>query len=228
VRPDIAPQDVLARDIIGPAPGAMAAFRRRLLEDTADVALLAQDAAGAWRRVGTPSRAPIRPAVDDGDGQDVGSNAWALAPSRMASGRAMLMRNPHLAWSAGYYEAHLRVPGKLDFYGDFRIGGPFTVIGGFNRELGFSTTNNATRSHEFYALRAHPSLPDHVLLDGAAVPLRCDTVTVEYRDGTGRPPPCAKSGRARWAPSCTATTASSTSTAPPRRASTAPASSGWR
>jgi acyl-homoserine-lactone acylase len=44
-----------------------------------------------------------------------GSNAWAFAPRRTKSGRAILLRNPHLAWTAGYYEAHLTVPGVLDF-----------------------------------------------------------------------------------------------------------------
>ena len=116
------------------------------------------------------------------DPQNVGSNAWALAPSRTASGRAILLRNPHLSWTAGYYEAHVRVPGKLDFYGDFRIGGPFTVIGGFNPYLGFATTNNASRSHEFYAFRADPSRPDAILVDGVSRPLRREVVTVEYRD----------------------------------------------
>jgi acyl-homoserine-lactone acylase len=184
VRPDIVAEDVLARDIGGPAAGPMNAFRRRLLEDTADVALLAADGSGGWRRIGSRTAAAPGAASED-DGDDVGSNAWALAPHRTRSGHAMLMRNPHLAWSAGYYEAHLRVPGRLDFYGDFRIGGPFTVIGGFNRHLGFSTTNNATRSHEFYALRAHPTLRDHVLLDGAAVPLQLDSISVEYRAADG-------------------------------------------
>src|SRR6185369_8103367 len=59
---------------------------------------------------------------------DDGSNAWAFAPSRTKSGKAILLRNPHLAWTAGYYEAQVTVPGVLDFYGDFRIGGPFIVV----------------------------------------------------------------------------------------------------
>jgi acyl-homoserine-lactone acylase len=96
-----------------------------------------------------------------------------------------MLRNPHLSWTAGYYEAHLRVPGKLDFYGDFRIGGPFSVIGGFNRYLGFATTNNANRTHEFYAFHADPTRENHFLLDGASVPLQREVVTVEYRDSTG-------------------------------------------
>jgi acyl-homoserine-lactone acylase len=78
-----------------------------------------------------------------GVNSDDGSNAWAFAPGRTKSGKAILVRNPHLAWTAGYYEAHVTVPGVLDFYGDFRVGGPFIVVGGFNRYLGWSTTNNS-------------------------------------------------------------------------------------
>lgn len=114
-----------------------------------------------------------------------GSNAWAFAPSRTRSGHAILVRNPHLSWTAGYYEAHVTVPGVLDFYGDFRIGGPFGVIGGFNRYLGWSTTNNDTDLDEIYALDVDSSRPDHYLFEGASVPLRREQVTVSYRNGTG-------------------------------------------
>ena len=113
-----------------------------------------------------------------------GSNAWALAPSRTTSGRAILLRNPHLAWSAGYYEAHVTVPGVLDFYGDFRIGGPLVVIGGFNRHLGWATTNsNSGDLTEIYALDRDPSSPDRYVLDGASLPIARTTVTVQVRDG---------------------------------------------
>jgi acyl-homoserine-lactone acylase len=114
-----------------------------------------------------------------------GSNAWAFAPSRTRSGRAILVRNPHLAWTAGYYEAHVTVPGVLDFYGDFRIGGPFGVVGGFNRHLGFATTNNAPDLDEIYALDVDSSRADHYLFEGTSLPLERDLVTVAYRNGPG-------------------------------------------
>jgi acyl-homoserine-lactone acylase len=197
VEPDFTAQDVFARDISWPGEAAMSSFVQRLA-DSGDGALLVLDETGSWRRAGPPAT-EARPAAPGdepgrveagrraatGPDDDVGSNAWALAPGRTTSGNAILLRNPHLAWTAGYYEAHLRVPGKLDFYGDFRIGGPFTVIGGFNAHLGFATTNNAARSHEFYALRADPARPDHVVLDGASLPLQRDVVTVEYRHEGG-------------------------------------------
>jgi acyl-homoserine-lactone acylase len=116
---------------------------------------------------------------------NVGSNAWALAPSRTSSRHAILLRNPHLQWDAGYYEAHATVPGVLDFYGDFRIGGPFTVIGGFNRDLGWATTNNDSPGDAIYALEVVPGAVDQVLFDGTAVRLTRETVTVEYRNGAG-------------------------------------------
>lgn len=116
---------------------------------------------------------------------DEGSNAWAFAPSRTRSGRAILLRNPHLSWDAGYWEAHVTIPGQLNFYGDFRMGGPFGVIGGFNEQLGWSTTNNATDTDEVYALDLQPWYPNRYLFDGGAVPLQKRDVTVDYKTDRG-------------------------------------------
>ncbi len=120
---------------------------------------------------------------EEGATADDGSNTWAFAPSRTQSGKAILMRNPHLTWTAGYYEAHMTVPGVIDFYGDFRIGGPFAVIGGFNKQLGWSTTNNSQDLDEFYALDADPAKPDHYIFDGSSVPLKRELFTVPFRNG---------------------------------------------
>lgn len=204
MRPDFTAYDVLARDIRWPSSAAMNRFRRLVAAGDAEQALAGvpvEDEAATWnlarggaveldgKGVLVPDLAdPVEPErlilVAEED-HNVGSNSLALGPSRTESGNAILLRNPHLSWTAGYYEAHVRVPGKLDFYGDFRIGGPFTVIGGFNPYLGFATTNNSTRLHEFYAFKVDPDRPDHILLDGASIPLRRELVTVEYRDGDG-------------------------------------------
>ena len=134
-----------------------------------------------------PRRDTTRGENDDADGQNniVGSNAWAFAPSRTKSGKAILLRNPHLSWTAGYYEAHLTVPGVMDFYGDFRIGGPFVVVGGFNRYLGWATTNNNQDLDEIYALDVDPKNTNHYLFDRASLPLMRELITVEFRNGEG-------------------------------------------
>ncbi len=118
-------------------------------------------------------------ALDDNDG----SNAWAFSPERTRSGKAILLRNPHLSWTAGYYEAHITVPGILDFYGDFRIGSPFAVVGGFNRDLGWSTTNNSPDLDTIYSLDADPKSEDRYIFDGRSVPLRREVLAVAVKNG---------------------------------------------
>jgi acyl-homoserine-lactone acylase len=124
-----------------------------------------------------------------------GSNAWTFNKSRTKSGKAILLRNPHLAWNAGYYEAHVIVPGVVDFYGDFRIGGTFGTVGGFNRYLGFATTNNAPQTSQIYALEADPQRDNHYLLDGRSHALQERKTTVEYRTPDGG---IATSTRSSW------------------------------
>jgi len=114
-----------------------------------------------------------------------GSSAWALAPSRTASGAAILLRNPHLSWEAGYWEAHVVVPDRLDFYGDFRIGAPLGIIGGFNPHLGFATTNNDVDNAQVYALEVDPDRADHYVLDGASIPIGRESLTLRFRNGDG-------------------------------------------
>lgn len=126
----------------------------------------------------------VEPAPPLGADADVGSNAWALAPSRTKSGRAILLRNPHLAWTAGYWEAHVTVPGKLDFYGDFRIGSAFSVIGGFNKDLGWATTNNAPDLDEVYELDLDAANPERYRFDGTTIPIRYESITLPYRIGS--------------------------------------------
>lgn len=138
---------------------------------------LARDSA---RTAGLPREEEESPAYSDD-----GSNAWAFAPSRSKTGNTILLRNPHLAWTAGYWEAHVTVPGKLDFYGDFRIGSPFAVVAGFNANLGWATTNNAADLDEVYALDVDPAEPDHYLFDGVSVALRSINNTVSYTSANG-------------------------------------------
>ncbi len=166
---DFTGYDVASLDIIGPPAAKIRAFLNKI----------------------NPPVTPDRPSVinnnNEGDetNPDDGSNAWAFAPSRTKSGKAILLRNPHLAWTAGYYEAHMTVPGVVDFYGDFRIGGPFDVIGGFNRNLGWSTTNNHQDLDEIYALDVDPASVDHYLFDGASLSVKRELQTVTFRNGDG-------------------------------------------
>jgi len=83
---------------------------------------------------------------------DLGSNAYAIAPGRSASGNAMLVQNPHLPWVQEFlwFESHLNLNGK-DMYGSSLVGFPGISIG-FNRNLGWSHTNNVIDNADTYEL----------------------------------------------------------------------------
>ncbi len=73
-----------------------------------------------------------------------GSNEWAVAPSRSASGKAMLANDPHLALNtpATWYQNHLRAtPAGLDVVGSTFPGVPYVVLGQ-NRHITWGATVN--------------------------------------------------------------------------------------
>ena len=165
------------------------------------------DAAQFVRDTQRGADAPPEPGTAEDIAFDLdGSNAWAFDGTRTTSGKAILLRNPHLTWGRNatlltrllgstYYEAHVRVPGVLEFYGDFRIGGAFGIIGGFNRYLGWATTNNYPRYSQVYALAAHPALENHAVLDGEPLALTERTTVVDYRTADGD---AATESRSTW------------------------------
>ncbi|HVU88874.1 MAG TPA: penicillin acylase family protein [Pirellulales bacterium] len=73
----------------------------------------------------------------------VGSNAWAIAPSRTKNGHAMLMANPHQPWFGfgQLLEAHLRSGDGWNFSGATFYGSPLPTIG-HNEHAGWSFTVN--------------------------------------------------------------------------------------
>ncbi len=179
--PDFTGVDALANDVYTWSRSDAAAFVRaevrRAEERTGRLPELRPESPTSWSHAELQDAA-VDPAVD-------GSNAWALDGSRTTSGHAILLRNPHLSWLAGYYEAHVRIGDELEFYGDFRIGGAFGIIGGFNRHLGWATTNNSPRYSQVYAVPRHPTRDDHLLIDGRAVALRDSTITVDWTNPDG-------------------------------------------
>ena len=73
-----------------------------------------------------------------------GSNEWAVAPSRSASGQALLANDPHLALDtpATWYQNHLRaIPAGFDVVGSSFAGVPYVVLGQ-NRHITWGATVN--------------------------------------------------------------------------------------
>jgi len=112
-----------------------------------------------------------------------GSNGWAIAPQRSASGEAMLLANPHLPWSEAFrwYEAHLIAP-DLNVYGASLVGIPVLNIA-FNDQLGWTHTVNPHDGWDAYQLRLRE---DGYWFDGQVRPFEVSTqsLRVKQADGT--------------------------------------------
>src|SRR6267154_5271716 len=73
----------------------------------------------------------------------IGSNMWVIGKGRSASGKGILLANPHLPWKGPliFQEVQITVPGKINVSGATLVG--FPVVGiGFNDFLGWSHTIN--------------------------------------------------------------------------------------
>ena len=116
---------------------------------------------------------------------EVGSNNWAVSPSRSASGHALLSGDPHLGLTLPsiWYEVHLQVPGDLDVYGVTLPGIPAVIIG-FNRDVAWSFTNTGADVVDYYwETLDHTVTPTRYLLDGEWRPL--DLSVEHYRGQDG-------------------------------------------
>lgn len=117
--------------------------------------------------------------------QPKGSNGWAIAPSRSASGNSMLLANPHLPWSDLFlwYEAQISAPG-MDAYGATLVGIPVLAIA-FNNNLGWTHTVNTFDGWDLYELTLSD---DGYLFDGKVRDFeeRTTELKVKQSDGTMR------------------------------------------
>lgn len=112
-----------------------------------------------------------------------GSNSYAIAPSKSASGNAMLVTNPHLPWRdlMLFFEAHLTAPG-FNAYGVSLIGFPTLNIA-FNEHLGWTHTVNTIDASDRYELTLRD---DGYLLDNEVVSFQEKSIQLKVlqEDGT--------------------------------------------
>lgn len=97
-----------------------------------------------WGKVGIPKNAV--PTEYEEIVASQGSNAWAIAPERTASGNTMLFINPHQPYFGygQFYEGHLRSGEGWNFTGATFFGSPLPTLG-HNEHLGWAYTVNNPR-----------------------------------------------------------------------------------
>ena len=112
-----------------------------------------------------------------------GSNGWAIAPSRSASGNAMLLSNSHLQWGDvhTYFEVQLTAPGVTS-YGAVWVGFP-VLRQNFTEVIGWTQTTNSVNGGDLYQL----TLTDGgYMLDGQTREFEVEQQVLKVRqtDGT--------------------------------------------
>jgi acyl-homoserine-lactone acylase len=121
--------------------------------------------------------------------QGFGSNALAVGKDMSASGRGLLLGNPHFPWTSTdrFYQAHLTVPGRYDVMG-VTLGGMPAVVIGFNKDVAWSHTVTAATHFTTFklALDAGDSTGTTYLIDGEKNKMTSKTVSVDILmpDGT--------------------------------------------
>tara|TARA_R110002051_G_scaffold100879_2_gene171307 strand:- start:26923 stop:29010 length:2088 start_codon:yes stop_codon:yes gene_type:complete len=113
---------------------------------------------------------------------DMGSNTYAIAPKRSASGKAMLVQNPHLPWWKEFlfFESHLNLNGK-NMYGSTLVGFPGIAIG-FNENLGWSHTDNTIDNADTYELELKDG---GYVLDGERKEFEASSKIIKIKQDTG-------------------------------------------
>ncbi|WP_420151218.1 acylase [Spirosoma sp.] len=112
-----------------------------------------------------------------------GSNAYAIAPSKSASKKAMLMANPHLPWESFFlfFEAHLNGPDFMA-YGACLLGQPVLNIA-FNNYLGWTHTVNTIDAADRYQLTLQD---DGYVLDGIKQAFEQKNVVLKVKQPDGQ------------------------------------------
>lgn len=113
-----------------------------------------------------------------------GSNNWALAGSRTASGDPILANDPHLDLTLPslWYQVQLSAPG-INVCGVSLPGAPGVIIG-FNRDIAWGVTNVDPDVLDFYHIRFKDRGRNEYWLDSAWVPVEKRVETIKVRGGT--------------------------------------------
>lgn len=98
---------------------------------------------------------------------DLGSNTFAVGPSRSAEGATFLAVNSHQPWEGPvtWYEAHVHSKEGWDMTGALFPGVPAIVLG-HNRHLGWAFTVNHPDLTDVYVLDINPDDPYQYRFDG--------------------------------------------------------------
>lgn len=182
VRP-ITEQDLLRRMYVA----NLAAGYSNFVAAIANAVAPAAAAAKAGQDMQVPDPASITaPPLQVGGSAGIGSNMYGFGTAGTGDASPVLFGNPHWYWKGPdrFYQAQLTIPGELNVSGASFLGLPMVQIG-FNDNVAWSHTVSTARRFGFFQLTLAPNDPTSYLLDGQAVKMKANPITVEVRQASG-------------------------------------------
>jgi len=112
----------------------------------------------------------------------VGSNTFAVGPSRTADGSTYLAVNSHQPWDGpvAWYEAHMVSEEGMNITGGTFPGAPI-ILNGHNEHLGWAHTVNKPDLVDIYVLDMNPDNPNQYKFDGEWLDLEVRQVPIEVK-----------------------------------------------
>jgi len=139
-------------------------------------------AAGDWQDLNAIAELSHAALLDSGLPQFEGSNAWAVAGSRTASGKPLLAGDPHIRFAVPsvWYEANLSYPG-FSLYGHHQALNPVASLG-HNRAFAWSITMFQNDDLDLIAETTNPANPNQVWYRGQWVELQSREEQIRVKD----------------------------------------------
>ncbi len=116
----------------------------------------------------------------------IGSNAVAVGSALSASGRGILLGNPHYPWhgASRFHLIHTTIPGELDVMGTSLLNTTRVAIG-FNKDIAWTHTVSTALRFTLYQLELNPENPMEYAYQGEYRPIQARTVQVTSVDSKG-------------------------------------------
>ncbi len=152
-------------------------FGKEISQAAADKAPVAQaSSAGDIANRPVPWRLP----------EGIGSNGVAIGSALSASGRGILLGNPHYPWhgSSRFHIIHTTIPGEVDVMGASLVNTSRVAIG-FNKDVAWTHTVSTALRFTLYQLQLNPDNPLQYRYDGAYRDIEPRAVEVETATADG-------------------------------------------
>ncbi len=132
-----------------------------------------------------PTGDSIRAGLGQGEDQPFGSNGTALGSDTTATGRGMVLGNPHFPWQGRYRftQTQLTIPGVYDVRGAMLHGSPVVNIG-WTDDVAWTHTVSTAFRFTPYEYRLVPGQPTTYLTEEGPTELERREVVVELDDGS--------------------------------------------